>query len=431
MSNALVAKAENLTKIYKLYNSPLDRLKETLHPLRRTYHQDFYALNEVNFEISKGESVGFIGRNGSGKSTLLKILTGVLTPTSGTVKIIGKVSALLELGAGFNPELTGIENIYFNGMLMGSTREEMDKRLEDVLSFADIGKFVYQPVKTYSSGMFVRLAFAVAINIEPEIMIVDEALSVGDAYFQQKCLRKIRTFKDRGGTIIFVSHDMGAVKTLCDRAFVMKSGNIVDSGYPGEMADLYMSMIMKEELSVSIDTELVRKVGYHESGSVGIDAGAVMIRSVTLTDNSGLELMSVMSETDITVTFNLDILKEIKEPIYGIHLRDRCGVSVFETHSVCMGIPPEAVQAGDSLSVAFSFNCNLFPGDYSISFGCCNKPVGTIYSEEALLWQHDVIILKVMKNEKSIEYAGYFNLKPTLELVNARKDSGMQIRSNI
>jgi ABC-type polysaccharide/polyol phosphate transport system ATPase subunit len=249
MSDDIAIKVENLTKIYKLYNSSVDRLKEALSPIRRKYHHDFHALHDVSFEIRKGESVGIIGKNGSGKSTLLKILTGVLTPTSGTVQVDGNLSALLELGAGFNPELTGIENVYYNGMLLGYTREEMDARRDDILSFADIGEFVYQPVKTYSSGMFVRLAFSVAVQVEPEILFVDEALSVGDVFFQQKCIRKITAFQNAGGTTIFVSHDMNAVKSLCSRSILMHCGSIVEFGSAAEMSDLYSSMILKEELS--------------------------------------------------------------------------------------------------------------------------------------------------------------------------------------
>jgi len=246
MTNDIAIKAENLSKVYKLYTAPVDRLKESLHPFRKKYHQDFYALHDVSFEIEKGESVGIIGINGSGKSTLLKILTGVLTPTSGTVQVNGKVAALLELGAGFNPELTGIENVYFNGMLMGFTREEMDGRLDDILAFADIGDFVFQPTKSYSSGMFVRLAFAVAINVEPEILIVDEALSVGDMFFQAKCMTALDRFRSKGCTILFVSHSIQTIKSLCQRAVHLKNGKIVGIGNAGEITDAYMREMREE-----------------------------------------------------------------------------------------------------------------------------------------------------------------------------------------
>lgn len=246
MSNDIAIKAENLSKVYKLYTSPVDRLKESLHPYRRKYHHDFHALHDVSFEIKKGESIGIIGKNGSGKSTLLKIITGVLTPTSGAVQVDGKIAALLELGAGFNLELNGIENVYFNGMLMGYTREEMDDRLDDILAFADIGEFVSQPVKSYSSGMFVRLAFAVAINVEPEILIVDEALSVGDMFFQAKCMTALDRFRSKGCTILFVSHSTQTIKSLCQRAVHLKNGRIVGIGDAGEITDAYVRDIREE-----------------------------------------------------------------------------------------------------------------------------------------------------------------------------------------
>ena len=208
MDQNTVIKVDNVTKMYKLYDNPKDRLKEALIPTNKKRYKEHYALNGVSFDVKKGETAGIIGTNGSGKSTILKIITGVLNPTSGKVEIEGRISALLELGAGFNSEYTGIENVYLNGTMSGFSKEEIDERLDDILSFADIGDFVYQPVKTYSSGMLVRLAFAVSINIDPEILIVDEALSVGDVFFQAKCFKKFEDFKKQGKTILFVSHDL-------------------------------------------------------------------------------------------------------------------------------------------------------------------------------------------------------------------------------
>ena len=233
----------NLTKIYKLYDSSQDRLKESLHPLRKKYHRDFYALNDVSFEIKKGETVAIIGKNGSGKSTLLKTITGVLTPSSGSVDVNGKISALLELGAGFNPQLTGIENIYFNGTIMGFTREQMDSKLDQILSFADIGNFVNQPVKTFSSGMFMRLAFAVAVNIDPEILIIDEALAVGDARFSKKCYDRFKLFRDNGKTILLVTHDVEAVKTYAGQALFLDEGRVLYQGEPKEAVKQYLRML--------------------------------------------------------------------------------------------------------------------------------------------------------------------------------------------
>ena len=211
-------KVENVTKIYRLYDKPIDRLKESISLTHKSYHRPFYALQNISFQVEKGETVGIIGTNGSGKSTILKIITGVLKPSEGTVEVNGRISALLELGAGFDMDYTGIENIYMNGSVLGFSKEEMDRKLQEILDFADIGDFVYQPVKTYSSGMLVRLAFALAINVEPEILIIDEALAVGDAFFQAKCFHKLEKIKKSGTTILFVSHDIVSVKKLCSRA---------------------------------------------------------------------------------------------------------------------------------------------------------------------------------------------------------------------
>ncbi len=242
----------NLTKIYKLYNNPAERLKESLHPLRRKYHRDFYALNDVSFEVRKGESIGIIGKNGSGKSTFLKILTGVLTPTSGEVTVNGKVSALLELGAGFNPELTGIENIYFSGTIMGYSKNEMHDKIDNILAFADIGDFIHQPVKTYSSGMFVRLAFASAISVEPEILIVDEALSVGDIFFQQKCHERMEKLIKNGTTIIVVSHDMPSVEKYSNRVLLLDRGKCMFIGHPNEAVHRYYALLHDKPLTDAV-----------------------------------------------------------------------------------------------------------------------------------------------------------------------------------
>lgn len=221
-----VIRVDNLCKVYKLYDSPIDRLKESILPFHRKYHNDFYALNDVSFEIKKGETIGIIGQNGSGKSTLLQIITGVVVPSSGTVIVDGRVSALLELGAGFNPELTGLENIYLFGTISGRTREETDQRMEDIINFANIGEFIHRPIKTYSSGMFIRLAFACAVNNDPDILIVDEALAVGDMQFQLKCIEKMKSFKKNGKTILFVSHDTYQVRNFCDQALWLMNGKI-------------------------------------------------------------------------------------------------------------------------------------------------------------------------------------------------------------
>ena len=244
MENKKVIQVKDLTKMYKLYDKPSDRLKEALGLTRKKLYKEHYALHDVNFDIYEGECVGIIGTNGSGKSTILKIITGVLTPTAGEVKVDGRISALLELGAGFNMEYSGLENVYLNGTMIGFSKEEIDARLNDILEFADIGDFIHQPVKTYSSGMFVRLAFAVAINIDPEILVVDEALSVGDVFFQAKCYHKFEEFKKQGKTILFVSHDLGSVSKYCDRVILLNKGVKMDEGSPKQMVDLYKQLLV-------------------------------------------------------------------------------------------------------------------------------------------------------------------------------------------
>lgn len=242
-------KIEDVTKIYRLYQRPMDRLKESMSLVRKKeYHHKFYALNHINLEIMKGESVGIIGKNGSGKSTLLKIISGVLTPSEGQVHVDGKVSALLELGTGFNPEYTGIENIYSNGLIMGYTEKEMDEKLDDIVNFAQIGEYIYQPVKTYSSGMFARLAFATAINVDPEILIVDEVLAVGDAKFQIKCINKMEEFKASGKTVLFVSHTLEQIKRFCTKGVWIDQGVLRMAGDVNNVIDMYESEMLKEAM---------------------------------------------------------------------------------------------------------------------------------------------------------------------------------------
>ena len=250
---SVAIKAEHLTKIYKIYERDIDRLKETFHPFHKRYSRDFYALNDISFEIRRGENVGLVGKNGAGKSTLLKIITGVLTPSGGTLEVNGRIASLLELGAGFNPEMTGVENIYMNGLLIGHSRDVMNAKIDDIIAFADIGDFINQPVKTYSSGMFARLAFAVNAFVEPDILIVDEALSVGDAFFQSKCMDKMRSMIAGGVTVIFVSHDTFAVKNLCERAFLMKSGKILMDAPAKEVVEVYRNMLLESRGELTED----------------------------------------------------------------------------------------------------------------------------------------------------------------------------------
>ena len=319
---------ENLSKVYKLYDKPSDRLKEALSPVKKCYHKDFYALRDLNFKIKPGETVGFVGKNGPGKSTLLKLLTEVLTPTEGSLKINGKVSALLELGAGFNNEYTGMENIYLNGTIMGYSREEMDKRVDDIVKFADIGEYINQPVKTYSSGMFVRLAFAVAINVEPDILIVDEALAVGDVRFQLKCMDKFLEFKEKGITILYVSHDINSIKRFCTRAIWINEGHLEADGDVDLITDKYLDYLKMLDAQSEEKDDAKDNTGNDVAKSVA-EGERDLESTVEIAEVVSLKIMNSRGEeteeiehgekVSLTLTYYVNDTT-IKNPVVGIAL---------------------------------------------------------------------------------------------------------------
>lgn len=313
---------KHITKTYAMYAKPTDRLKEALDFRRRSYHDTFYALNDVNIHVKKGEMIGFIGENGSGKSTLLKIITGVLTPTSGEMQINGNIAALLELGSGFNPEYSGYDNIYLNGMVLGFTKEQVDEMVDDIISFADIGDHLYQPVKTYSSGMFVRLAFAVAINVDPEILIVDEALAVGDLEFQLKCMEKFTEFRNAGKTILFVSHDVNAVRRFCDRVYWLKNGVVENEGETMEVTEEYENFLKRKSLK-TVDREK-SVVEEHSAPEI------VTVDSATLLDEN-LEPVDIVEQNSIVyVKVEYTVKDESpKNPVLGVAIR------TVQNHYVC------------------------------------------------------------------------------------------------
>lgn len=315
-------KIDNITKTYNMYSKPSDRFKEALNPFRKSYHDVFYALKDVNMDIEKGEMIGFIGENGSGKSTMLKIITGVLTPTSGSMTIDGKISALLELGSGFNPEYSGYDNIYLNGMVLGFSREEIDGMVDDIISFADIGDHLYQPVKTYSSGMFVRLAFAVAINVDPDILIVDEALAVGDLEFQLKCMEKFTEIKNSGKTILFVSHDINSVRRFCDRVYWLKNGEVIESGNTMEVTANYENFLKKKSIK-TVDREKTVVNQEVVPDIVDVDFAQIL--------DENLEPVDIVTQDQkiiIKVEYTVKDDK-IKNPVLGVAIR------TVDNHYVC------------------------------------------------------------------------------------------------
>lgn len=322
MSDEMI-KVENLSKMYKLYSKPSDRLKEALNVRRKSYHTEFYALKNVGFTIKRGETVGIVGKNGSGKSTLLKMLTGVATPTEGTLNVNGKISALLELGSGFNGEYSGAENIYHNGAIMGISREEMETRYDDIVKFADIGEYIHQPVKTYSSGMFVRLAFAVAINVNPDILIIDEALAVGDTRFQLKCMDKFLEFKKKGIAIIFVSHDINAIKRFCDRTLWINNGELVEDGNTDIVTDKYLDYLRMLDVESGVvheddkSEDVVVSTDKEESNNATVDIAE--IRKVSIYNKKGLNVENISHGEKITVKVEYYVNDEnIDNPVLGL-----------------------------------------------------------------------------------------------------------------
>lgn len=357
MSDNIAIKVENLNKSYKLYNSPLDRIKEAVHPFRKKYHHDFYALNDVSFEIKKGETVGIIGKNGSGKSTLLKLITGVLTPTSGTVTVNGKVSALLELGAGFNPDLTGLENVYFNGLITGFTREEMDRKLEDILSFADIGEYVYQPVKSYSSGMFVRLAFAVAVAVDPDILIIDEALAVGDVAFQLKCLLKLDDFRLKGVTILFVSHDTNVIKKFCNNAIWINIGKIMLAGKTNQVVDRYTDYLKRN--ASSFDDK--------HNFEVDKDSLSKIIKTSLL--RADLTCSDIFSTNDdILVSIKYEVNMEVPDLVVGVAIFDMACKYICGLNTKLDGFMPSNSMGINTVILKLN-SIKLLGGSYFIDVG--------------------------------------------------------------
>ncbi|PNV59970.1 ABC transporter ATP-binding protein [Clostridium sp. chh4-2] len=425
--NAITVK--DVTKIYKLYEKPVDRLKESLNPTHKEYHRKFYALNNISFEVKKGETVGIIGTNGSGKSTILKIITGVLTPTTGEVQVEGTISALLELGAGFNMDYTGIENIYMNGTMMGFSRKEMEDKLQDILDFADIGDFVYQPVKTYSSGMFVRLAFALAINVEPEILIVDEALSVGDVFFQSKCYRRMEEIRQKGTTILMVTHDMGSIIKYCDRVVLLNKGDFVAEGAPGHMVDLYKKILANQMDSLEEELQEMNDFsGQSEGRKEKREKGGLMKEKITINSNrteygdgrAEIYDLGLFDErgnlTNLLLKGEMFTIKEkirfhtsLESPIFTYTIKDKKGSDLSGTNTMFEGTDIKPVRQGDSYEVSFTQKMTLQGGEYLLSMSCTGFENGEHVVYHRL---YDVANITVISNKNTV---GVYDMESTVE----------------
>ena len=423
MTMEYALEVENLSKVYFLYDKPIDRLKESLSIRRKSHHRDFHALDPISFSVAKGSCFGIIGVNGSGKSTLLKMITGVLNPTSGSVTLHGKVSALLELGAGFNLEFTGIENIYLNGTVMGFTKAEIEKRIPEIEKFADIGEFIHQPVKTYSSGMFARLAFAVAINVDPDILIVDEALSVGDIYFQSKCFRKFEEFKQKGKTIIFVTHDMGSVLNYCDDVIVLNKGVLMGRGDAPTMVDLYKRILANqslEETPVSSTDEpqteeAVFKEGWKNSLAMNPNPSTygdhkAEIVDFAIIDHKGHITNTVLKGERFQIKVAIRLHEDLPGLISTMTVKNKQGVALMGTNTFLEGISLDEAKKGDVVIVTYDQVMHLQPGQYLLSISATRYQNDDVHVFHRL---YDVTSIDVIGTKTTV---GFFDPDSSIDV---------------
>lgn len=456
--DAPAIEVKDVVKVYKLYDKPRDRMLEAFG-LSKREPKRHYALKGVSLSIQKGETVGIIGTNGSGKSTILKIITGVLHPTSGSVTVDGRISALLELGAGFNMEYNGIENVYLNGTMMGFSEKEIDEKLPDILAFADIGDYVYQPVKTYSSGMFVRLAFAVAINIEPEILIVDEALSVGDVFFQAKCYHKFEEFKKMGKTIVFVSHDLSSISKYCDRVFLLNQGTLLGEGCPKEMIDAYKRVLVgqyevptagngagavgraektgageeaqkaagdgqksaAEQTTAAYTDGAAQDADEEARGASRIALGqnpsaleygdnSAQIFECYVTDDRGIKTNAILKGASFTVHMKVRFLANVPAPIFAMSIKNVRGTEITGTNTMIERAFLESAHQGDAKEITFKQRMTLQGGDYLISLGV------TGFAGEKFEVYHrlyDVLNLSCVSDKDTV---GYYDCESEVEV---------------
>ncbi|PWU12551.1 MAG: ABC transporter ATP-binding protein [Terriglobia bacterium] len=425
-ANVNAVEFRNVSKSYAIYDSPGDRLRELLSPRRVKRHKDFWALRDISFAIERGETFCVIGENGSGKSTLLQIVAGILQPTSGAVAVNGRVSALLELGAGFNPEFSGRDNVYLNGSILGLTTRQIDERYQEIESFAEIGEFINQPVKTYSSGMVVRLAFAVAINVEPDILLVDEALAVGDVYFRQRCMRKVHELRQRGVTILFVSHATADVKAIGDRALWLERGGLMELGRTEQVVAKYLAAMVEKDSTyrkAHPAEKLVRAAPVHApeivEGIPNIDHrygdGRAEVIGIGIFDETGRPVAMLDPGSRVMVRISVRAHSDVSMPVIGFMLRNHMGMDFAGTNTAREGHELPSMQQGDVLTVDFHIDLpELYPGSFSFSPAIAD---GTLAAYTMCDWIDNAIALQMARGEGEIY--GYIHLPCKIE-VNAR-----------
>jgi ABC-type polysaccharide/polyol phosphate transport system ATPase subunit len=425
-------RVEGVSKQYRIYDRPVDRLKESLTRGHWKTHREFWALHDISFEVEAGTTTGIIGPNGSGKSTLLQIITGTLEPTHGTVSHEGRIAALLELGAGFNPEFTGIENVFMNASLMGLSKAETERLLPEIASFAEIGEFIHQPLKMYSSGMYIRLAFAAAIAVSPQILIIDEALSVGDAVFQHRCTRRIKEMQEAGTTILFVSHDPGAIRALCSRAILLHGGRVEADGAPAEVLDRYQKVIMAQEAAYA-EAQLARVQETTEQAVAALDDDDAALQFTYRHGNLNAEILRVdlldASQRPVTMVDSGQLVhlrvrvifhEDLEDPVYGFIIRNRHGINLYGTNTKVQGIKPGLIRRDERVETTFSFNCWLAPDLYSVSIAV-HSPNSVSFD-----WMDGALYFRVF-SAMPIEGVANLNARATTGSLGANADANVAI----
>ncbi|OXM86525.1 ABC transporter ATP-binding protein [Paenibacillus rigui] len=442
MSSNSVIKVENISKCYQIYDSPQDRLKQLLVPGDKKFYKEFWALNNISFDIQKGEAIGIIGRNGSGKSTLLQIISGTLAPTSGKVEVNGRIAALLELGSGFNPEYTGRENVYLNGSILGIPRKEMEIIFDDIAEFADIGDFIDQPVKTYSSGMMVRLAFAVQACIEPEILIVDEALAVGDMLFQKRCFSRMKALAEKGTTLLFVTHDIELVRTFTSRAILLNSGEIVKEGPSADVVLEYRKRMHQEESAyyqgvlgtnqsnTTEETNIVNDESNLElitsENEFGDKDGIIL--DVRISDSNGNDCNMFYPGEQIKIDITCMALKNMQNLNIGLRLRNKTGIKIYSWGSLNQDISiwsgraggktfwDQEIERGTKLEASFVFQCNLGVDLYEVQVLFAQE-LDRYYREERMLhWIDEAAFFQVNMKQQEYFFGGACDLQMKSEI---------------
>jgi ABC-type polysaccharide/polyol phosphate transport system ATPase subunit len=400
----VVVETRGLVKRYRVYPTPLSRLKEVLSLNRRSYHREFTALEGIDLSIAKGRTVGALGRNGAGKSTLLKILAGIISPTEGDLRVEGRVSSIIELGAGFHPEFTGRENARLNAAVLGFNNEQIDAIYDQVVQFSELGNYIDLPVKTYSSGMFTRLAFSIAIHVQPDILLIDEALAVGDAIFSQRCIQEIRRMQEQGVTIFFVSHDTNAVRSLCDEVLLLERGRIIAQGPPRDVVQQYEVMVAERLAQLSVG----KVVEFHDTGApeTGDRMGerrfgdfSARIVSVALENEQGDSRERFLSGEKMRARLRVQFAEEIDNPVFGIMIRNRFGVEAFGANTNLMKLETGNFTPNSEVEVVFEVELNLGHGSYQLSFAV-HTPENHVYD-----YRVDCAVIEVLGAEESIGIA--------------------------